>query len=87
MKLSTRVGLLLLVLLVCASGTRNQPSDRRDGNWWIEQDETMKLCYMIGFFDGIELGNNFSYWGYVKEVSAICQATPLPECAPAFRFL
>jgi len=39
-----------------------QTRDRRDGNWWIGQSSLAKLNYMVGFFDGMELGSKFSYW-------------------------
>ena len=39
--------------------------NRRDGTWWTEQGELEKLKYAIGFLDGIELGNEFSYWGVI----------------------
>jgi hypothetical protein len=40
---------------------------RRDGNWWTTQTAVTKLDYMIGFFDGIELGHEFSEWGLLKD--------------------
>jgi len=36
---------------------------RRDGNWWRESDGSSKMTYVTGFFDGMDLGYNFSYWG------------------------
>jgi hypothetical protein len=35
----------------------------RDGNWWRDQSQLMKVSYMLGFFDGMDLGKDFSYWG------------------------
>ena len=35
---------------------------RRDGNWWRDQTRSEQAMYMVGFFDGMELGHNFSYW-------------------------
>ena len=35
---------------------------RRDGNWWRTTNLDMKKSYMVGFFDGLVLGRNFSYW-------------------------
>ncbi len=37
--------------------------NRRDGNWWINQPESGRGWYVLGFFDGMELGRSFSYWG------------------------
>jgi hypothetical protein len=62
--------LFAIVLLLTATIARDQVSTTRDGNWWIEQDQSEKLSYMTGFFDGIELGKNFSYWGYMDEMKA-----------------
>jgi hypothetical protein len=41
--------------------------DRRDGNWWTGQTADIKLDYIVGFFDGMELGYDFSYWGMIKD--------------------
>lgn len=54
--------LLALVVLLLASSALAQNS-RRDGNWWNEQTKAEKLNYMIGFFDGMDLGRSFSFWG------------------------
>ena len=40
---------------------------RRDGNWWHDQDRLTRAAYIIGFFDGMDLGHNFSYWKLLKE--------------------
>ncbi len=61
MRLCVRV--VPLVLVVCCSVSFSQPeSGRRDGNWWIHVSPHEKLTYVVGFFDGMELGNRFSYW-------------------------
>jgi sporulation related protein len=54
---------LALLLLFCPPISRNESNDRRDGNWWREQLREQKLTYVIGFLEGMELGNRFSYWG------------------------
>ena len=54
---------LALLLLLCAPISKNQSNDRRDGNWWKEQLKDEKLTYVVGFLEGMELGNRFSYWG------------------------
>lgn len=41
--------------------------ERRDGNWWINETPANKLNYAVGFFDGMELGHKFSYWGILKD--------------------
>jgi len=50
---------------VPAAGT----DERRDGNWWRTESEVAKLWYVAGFFDGMDLGNNFSYWGIAEQKS------------------
>jgi hypothetical protein len=65
-----RLFLISIVLMLTASIARNQVSTTRDGNWWIEESQPAKLTYITGFFDGMDLGNDFSYWGYVDEYKA-----------------
>jgi hypothetical protein len=55
--------LTLLVLPVYA----HAQEERRDGNWWVGETPNTKLNYAVGFFDGMELGHDFSYWGIVKD--------------------
>lgn len=50
-------GLLLPMTLQADDETR------RDGNWWRAQTKALKVCYMIGFFDGMELGKKFWVFG------------------------
>jgi len=57
-----RVSLVALVLLLIGTAARDQ-GHRRDGNWWRDTSEASRISYMIGFFDGMGLGNKFSYWG------------------------
>lgn len=38
--------------------------EHRDGNWWRELNAPQKAMYVTGFFDGMELGHRFSYWGF-----------------------
>jgi hypothetical protein len=52
-----------LLMLLTAPFARNQQTTRRDGNWWVNEDRASKLNYVTGFFDGMDLGNRFSYWG------------------------
>jgi hypothetical protein len=33
---------------------------RRDGNWWSRQSAGFRLLYILGFMDGMDLGNRFS---------------------------
>jgi hypothetical protein len=51
---------------------------RRDGNWWNEETRGEKLDYVTGFFDGMDLGSRFSYWGildtYGKDATCANQA-------------
>ena len=54
-------------ILLCAAVARNASDDRRDGNWWRELTKGEKADYMTGFFDGMELGHNFSFWGILDK--------------------
>lgn len=40
---------------------------RRDGNWWLAQNRSTHAEYVIGFFDGMDLGHNFSFWALIKD--------------------
>jgi hypothetical protein len=44
--------------------------NRRDGNWWLRQEKYVKTIYAIGFSDGMDLGNRFSYWKYLNGTKA-----------------
>jgi hypothetical protein len=63
---STLVGILAL----CIGPAFAQESTRRDGNWWRTQLRASQVSYMVGFFDGIELGNRFSYWSFANDQKA-----------------
>src|SRR6266404_997982 len=65
-RISVKVLVLLIIMLICPDVGRNQTHNVRDGNWWIEKEELYKLEYTTGFFDGIELGHKFSYWGVIE---------------------
>lgn len=69
-----RLMFVMAVALLLSAPARNEANTVRDGNWWVEQDEVSKLCYIVGFFDGMELGHAFSYWDLPKggeEVSKV----------------
>ena len=53
----------LVLLFVVAGYARTNNTNNRDGNWWTIQDKTYKYSYIVGFFDGMDLGEEFSYWG------------------------
>jgi hypothetical protein len=54
-------------ILLFAAVARNASDDRRDGTWWRELTRVQKTNYMVGFFDGMKLGNSFSYWGILDK--------------------
>lgn len=56
---------LIVLVFILASSVMAEDS-RRDGNWWLDQSRLMKVAYMVGFFDGMDLGHKFSYWKYVN---------------------
>jgi hypothetical protein len=69
-KLAFRILVVLVLVGSAAPISQNQESNRRDGNWWREIDAAGKANYIVGFFDGMELGNRFSFWGVVKDNKA-----------------
>jgi hypothetical protein len=62
--------LQILVLCVTGVGCLNASDDAirsRDGNWWRQQTEARQHMYVVGFFDGMLLGRQFSWWGIPKD--------------------
>ncbi|MGA9966505.1 MAG: hypothetical protein WBQ10_15000 [Terriglobales bacterium] len=59
--------LFALILLSVLSVYVQAQAERRDGNWWVGETPNVKLNYAVGFFDGMKLDYNFSYWGMTKE--------------------
>jgi hypothetical protein len=51
--------LLAALLVVCCAGLRAQEL-RHDGSWWTQQTAGFRLFYIMGFLDGMALGNAFS---------------------------
>jgi hypothetical protein len=62
-----RVLVIGFIILICAPVSRNDVNTRRDGNWWRDLTKVERLTYVTGFFDGMNLGNEFSYWGIVDK--------------------
>lgn len=62
----------LIALLVLSTASFAQDKNRRDGNWWLSLEQVDKTNYMVGFFDGAELGRNFSYCGFSGTAKANC---------------
>jgi hypothetical protein len=58
-----RIALVSIAALLASAPVRNESNKDRDGNWWISQEQLAKYSYMVGFFDGMELGEDFSIWG------------------------
>ena len=68
MKAQLKVTLLVVMgLFFIATPHSLAASDSRDGNWWRDQTDTIKIGYMAGFLDGIRLGHNFSDWGFMDD--------------------
>jgi hypothetical protein len=57
----------LMVGLAMLSPVARDDTSRRDGNWWVMRSDSSKANYMIGFYDGIKLGGEFSYWNFTKD--------------------
>src|SRR5436190_14908412 len=51
--------LLAAALLVCSVALHSE-EPRRDGNWWNHQSAGFRVLYILGFLDGMDLGNRFS---------------------------
>ena len=61
--------LFRVVLIVSALGVQAYAQDERfrDGNWWRTITTTSKDAYLVGFFDGLVLGGQFSWWHIVSK--------------------
>ena len=59
------LGIAVIINITSSDIFAEQP--RRDGNWWRTIDYNLKLVYMSGFFDGIQLGFRFSFWPLYDE--------------------
>ena len=57
------IAALCLCPLLCLPGPASSEG-RPNGILWISFDNMTKTIYMAGFFDGMHLGYNFSYWGF-----------------------
>jgi hypothetical protein len=58
---------LAIFAIVSPSSAEN---NRRDGNWWVGEGKVAHIDYIIGFFDGVDLGGQFSYWDLIKAKAA-----------------
>jgi hypothetical protein len=45
----------------------------RDGNWWLMQSPLFEVAFVSGFFDGMDLGYDFSFWGIQKNDPALAK--------------
>ena len=64
---SKRHYLTLAVIPILFSAVFCRAEDpRRDGNWWIDLDSSSKVMFVVGFFDGMQLGKDFSVWENLK---------------------
>ena len=54
----------LIILLIIIPQLCFGEDVRRDGNWWMTLQGYQKTNYVVGFFDGMQLGHNFSFWQF-----------------------
>jgi hypothetical protein len=55
------------IFFILVSIQVNAQNTRRDGNWWIDKSQVLKVSYALGFLDGISLGRNFTIWNVLEE--------------------
>jgi hypothetical protein len=55
-----RARLVLTVTLVVCSVALGSDQNHHDGTWWSRQSAGFRLYYVLGFMDGMDLGNAFS---------------------------
>ena len=66
-RLAPHTAFSLVVLLILSPTAHNQTDNNRNGNWWISQAKEFKVAYVVGFFDGLQLGRKFSYWSTLSQ--------------------
>lgn len=54
--------LVFLTVTFCLIGVASA-ADRRDGNWWMQLDNSSRIFYLAGLIDGAELGHKLSIYG------------------------
>lgn len=62
----------LILVLFAISLSAHAQDIRRDGNWWLGQTQVFKSAYMLGLFDGTNLGHEFSLWKYRDKSEPAC---------------
>lgn len=72
------------LILILLTGVSASAEDRRDGNWWRDRADVSKLAYVAGFFDGMNLGGKFSYWG-IKDGDGKLDTDSAAKAARSFR--
>lgn len=65
--MKTTIAMLLFVLITAYSEQCFSEDGPRNGNYWREMDYAGRLNYIVGFFDGMELGKMFSLWELMDE--------------------
>lgn len=59
---------IFLVITLHSGFAAEEP---RNGNWWRKLDLHEKRVYILGVFDGLPLGRNFSFWGALDHEEAV----------------
>ena len=61
------ISFLIIMILVSSSSTVLSDNFEQDGNWWRNiNNKTQKKAYAVGFSAGIQLGEMFSVWNFMK---------------------
>ena len=55
-----RMGAIALAVLLLAGAGQAHANRHLDGNWWMAQDDSAKVGYLIGLGDGVQLGETFN---------------------------
>ena len=69
MKTKFKAGIILIALLVCSLSLHADSTRDRDGNWWRTLTIEQREIFITGFYDGMQLGHNFSYWNFISKKS------------------
>ena len=56
-----------LLLVGLSLTARSQVDSRRDGSWWSTMSVESRNTYVVGMFDGTDVGRNFATWGIMEK--------------------
>jgi hypothetical protein len=63
--------LVALALAIPLQAALCQEYVAENGNWWLGQSRAQHVSFIWGFYEGMDLGRNFSFWKYNEKEAAV----------------